>query len=787
MILEYGGSCSTSRIITLFPEFSGHPCLHFLKVEINKLSAAQALCEGVGMPQQIIMEVERETQFVKCVEEYIDLSKLEALLNFVPLLDEMGNSNTKFLADPSIPHEAFSAEANNNWTGIMSFPEIVIIMNTLSTEKEMIVSRRSTYQKILALEEMGAQVIERDSNLPADIIISPTACLVWYECSNMQTKSSGPHEVSSWLPCYVEDIATNILSFLSYSFSCCILIFEGESDFLSNVMETSDGLYAAAASLGVDLQLFCSYSAELTDEIILSCIGIGTRLIKGLFPKIPEAETLAESFLSKFPSINPLTAHSIISNGGILADFLGWSYESRVNAVKKYHVPDESISLFSALCRYGEREDSQSIMTDTSSSVSSGPDTRKYYGDLGSENKRCKYTVVPPNRGKPPDVLLQGGSSKQYIDSTLAFHEISKVDAWESSKDKLTDRKGHESSLKKIVEKEELDSAFTRFPPKFTDPLDCNLQKVMDLPNSSVKQSLHWNIASADPYLGIEEATISSLKWPSSRNADTMTEKVKGTIDLVDHAVFNPIDFSFLVQDMNGDSTTEPEYSFGHGDLRTFPTAAEIESSPCCTSPAKHKKYSSMGGGVDYKIPSHQHKNETSHLKYESALTTAGFDERSSINIPSTAIRRDGSNFRGTPLRDALHSSYLQKGSPWTMEFLNRIREKSKLHQRSLLPEASPSLSIRKNIPNRTKRRSPSIHEFFKYQGGSTVRKIPKQKRQKTTSQSLGSFKNEKAISISMSGTPDDKRARRKLSYTTNEIGSQTRLVWSERSTYNRA
>lgn len=525
-------------------------------------------------------------------------------------------------------------------------------------------------------------------------------------------------------------------------------------------METSDGLYAAAASLGVDLQIFCSYSAELTDEIILSCINIGTRLIKGLFPKLPESETLVESFLSKFPCINPLTAHSIVSNGGILADFLEWPNESRVNAVKKYLVPDESISLFSALCQYGEREDSQSIMTDTSSSVSSGPGTREHHGDLGSENKRCKYTRNPQNCDMPVDVLLQMEPAKQSIDFTLKFHEISKVNSWESSRVKFSDPKGCESSSEDFtVKKERLGSMLTRLPPRVANPHDCNLQKGALLPNSSVKHSLHF--ASVDPNLGIDEATISSLEWPSSRKSDTITEEVSGgNINLIEPAVFSPIDFSFLVQDMDGGPIKEPEYSFAHGNLRTFPTAAEIESSSCCTSPAKHKKYSSMGGGVDEFLSQGQN-NETLHLKYQRTLLTADFDERSSINIPSMAIQGGRSHFRGTPLRDALHSSHLRKGSPWTMEFLNRISEKSKLRQQSLPPETSPCLSIRRNVSNRTKRRSPSILEFFKYQGGSTVRRIPEQKRQKTTSQSLKSFKNEKASSVAMSCTPADKRARR--------------------------
>lgn len=101
-------------------------------------------------------------------------------------------------------------------------------------------------------------------------------------------------------------------------------IFEGESGFLASVMESSDGLYAAAASLGIDLQLLCSFSPELTDEIILKSIAKETRIIRGLYTKLPESETLAESFLTKFPSVNPLSAHAILSSEGMLSDFLNY-------------------------------------------------------------------------------------------------------------------------------------------------------------------------------------------------------------------------------------------------------------------------------------------------------------------------------------------------------------------------------------------------------------------------------------------------------------------------------
>ena len=45
--------------------------------------------------------------------------------------------------------------------------------------------------------------------------------------------------------------------------------FEGESNFLAAIMESSDTIYAAAASLDMNLQLLFSYILESTDEIIL--------------------------------------------------------------------------------------------------------------------------------------------------------------------------------------------------------------------------------------------------------------------------------------------------------------------------------------------------------------------------------------------------------------------------------------------------------------------------------------------------------------------------------------
>lgn len=131
-------------------------------------------------------------------------------------------------------------------------------------------------------------------------------------------------------------------------------------------MEASDSLYASAASLDMKLQLFFSQTPKSTDQIILNCIRNVVRKNQAPSPDIPESESLSESFLTAFPSIIPLSAHMILSSA-TLADFLGWSYEQRTQAVEKYHLPPQSIYLFSALCKFGELGESRSVMTECSS------------------------------------------------------------------------------------------------------------------------------------------------------------------------------------------------------------------------------------------------------------------------------------------------------------------------------------------------------------------------------------------------------------------------------------
>lgn len=105
-----------------------------------------------------------------------------------------------------------------------TFAKPVIIVNTQNFNEEMIISRSSTYQRILEIEQEGAQVIERDIALPIDLVLNSAVCLTWYDCRNIRKKASAPDEAYSSLALCIESIAASILTSLSFAFSCCIMV-----------------------------------------------------------------------------------------------------------------------------------------------------------------------------------------------------------------------------------------------------------------------------------------------------------------------------------------------------------------------------------------------------------------------------------------------------------------------------------------------------------------------------------------------------------------------------------
>nr|XP_011470375.1 PREDICTED: uncharacterized protein LOC101315396 isoform X2 [Fragaria vesca subsp. vesca] len=720
--------------------------------------------------------------------------KSNKLLNSFPSLEE-NDMRSKEDSDEVASSIPFAMEADHIQQSIMSFPETVIVVNTQNLDKEMIVSRRSTYQKILAMEKKGAQVVERDSELPVDIILSSAVCLVWYDCRNIGKKATALDEASSCLPLCIENIATNVLTLLSITFNSCILIFEGDTSFLSTVMESSDGLYAAAASLGIDLQVFNSYSSELTDEIILSCIEQATKSIRGVFPQMPESESLAESFLTKFPSVNALSAHAILSSGVSLIEFLKWSHEKRIHAIQKYHVPDESLRLFSALCRYGERGDSKSIMTDCSSSVSSGPDSGRYNFNV-SERKRRKYNGSPDKCHMQMNDSLHLEPLTIFTDAILEHPAVSKLhDSCMSKSPHIVDefRKPRFSHNDLFDEEQVLDMAMMKNPFRVSEQYDSQISKEPQLSSGTKRTVFSLEDKISSQKQGPNRAAMDIFDFRDLKNSENRHEYVKGeVIDLTDSPTFdldfssinNSMEFSSLMPEHEMDTMRKykdaRKLSFGSSSHRTFPTAAEIDSSTTVWSSVNKLRQSSQVRAdnlTDMELeknvfPPRQHKN----------FIEESFRQRSSgISQVMQLHENDISPYGGTQLSNALHSGTPQQNSPWTIEFLNKIKEKSKLRQQSFPRDlSSPILGYSGNAPKVTKRRSPSILEFFKYEGGNTPRKLPERKRQKRPVQSSRSSKVEKSSYALTALTPADKRARQTLSFAMNKSGSQTKLVWSD-------
>lgn len=155
--------------------------------------------------------------------------KLEELLNFGPIKGKCNNISPEASSgtntfDMPIHVSSTAQEFKPQKRCEVSFPDMIVIVNTQNVDKEMIISRRSTYQKILTIEKRGVQVVERDLILPVDIIINSTMCIVWYDCKNIGKKASSQDEGASSVPLCMENIAANVLTSLSFAFTTCILV-----------------------------------------------------------------------------------------------------------------------------------------------------------------------------------------------------------------------------------------------------------------------------------------------------------------------------------------------------------------------------------------------------------------------------------------------------------------------------------------------------------------------------------------------------------------------------------
>lgn len=528
-------------------------------------------------------------------------------------------------------------------------------------------------------------------------------------------------------------------------------IFEGEVGFLAGIMESLDELYAAAASLGINLQLFCSYSSETTDEIILNCITHAGKSTRALYSKMPESETLAESFLSKFPSLNPLSAHAILSSVGTLIEFFEMSHQQRVCAVQKYLVPDASITLFSALCRYGEREDSRSGMTDCCSSVSSGHDSCNCYPKSDHDQKKRKYIGSPETKAIPMNHSFQFQQNNDVpwnapkTDNSHSF--------WNLEADEVSDGIGKSTTtFDEIYFGENQRSkpchvSVSKVPEVTVTDTSFGQRKKMHIPMVD-KFGSHGNNNSKGPHRGFKGEVI---------EIDDDDDLAGEDFSFVPSARFSPLMEKGCSPCFHG---TTKQLSTGWCSLPNFPTAAEISSDFDSWIPTKNNGHSSS---EEISLNSHiDLMNNSTPLEQQQMSSEECSIVNSPVNFSRVPFKEMDPSYGRTPLSKAIFSAQPVKGSPWTIDFLNRVKEKSRLRQHSLPNISSaPCFGYSGNSSKFRKRKSPSILDFYRYQRSSTAESI-ENKGKKVSIQPSSSSKVVKTSPLSsQTWTPVDKRSKR--------------------------
>ncbi|CAL4967998.1 unnamed protein product [Urochloa decumbens] len=665
--------------------------------------------------------------------------------------------------------------------GRLSAPETVIVVNTGNHEKHMLFSRRSSYQQILALEKGGMQVVERDVDLPVDLILSAAVCLLWYDTRTFGFSELTTSEDSSGITNSIEDIATNMLMSLSFCFSGCIMVFEVEKHFLSAVMEASDSLYASAASLDINLQLFFSQTPKSTDQIILNCIRNVVSKAQAPYPDIPESESLAESFLTAFPSIIPLSAHMILSSGS-LVDFLGWTHEQRTQAVQKYCLPPQSIYLFSALCKFGELGESRSVMTECSSI-----DSDLSSALLQSPRKKKKramqdfsVAINDPACPNPHDQLCGDYVEHDKVFSPSKLRKFSHI---EDTMPELPEVFIVDQSLNMGREgvsyqprKHDVDAAARNqmIDDDFISELSPNFRRYNERASSMVDTyNFSWQ-----PELGAKQTIRSS--FPTSRSSFCRTSS---------HPTFpSALEINNDPSEWDVSCGTNQTWT-GHGNLATSSHRNDLASryheprQETMQGPASSLSFLKQDFG--YHGASQGSGWEMDYLRQMNENRIA-LKERSRCNASATMSNsrmRDSSY--GIPSAPPIESFRYQRNADTPLRDQNPANAESSRFRRNIntpfrdqSPSNAESSRFRRNINTPFRDQSPSngAHRHGKGRGGTKAQSHSVRMDFKARP----SINHEKSIvpSIEPSWTPLDKRARQKLSFTTFGKEKQSKLVW---------
>ncbi|KAG6507033.1 hypothetical protein ZIOFF_032373 [Zingiber officinale] len=752
IILEYGGPYASSRLSSMVPILDGLPRVHFIHVEFATHPTALFLCEGpdvfplfycsqllsvsvvsISMALTLLYPFpDTSSQSIPGVEK--SLNNIIEILNFVPseknscLASKSGNERDSSYENQTIRSKDINCREP-------CFPEAVIIVNTQIFDKKMLISRRTSYKKILAMEKAGLQIVERDVHLPLDLVLDAAVCLIWYEARNFMGSKATE---DSFISMFVENMATSILISLSYSFKSCILvslflirrfilslIFEGERSFLAAIMESSDALYAAASSLDINLQLFCSHEPDSTDDIILSCIKAATSSTKGIYPAMPESESIGESFLTRFPSINPLSAHVILSSGGSLVEFLQWSNERKIQAVAKYRVPEESISLFSALCRFGEVGESKSVMTQCSS-IDSDIDSQL----LSSPRKKQRNVshILPTPSDDPFLACAEPLNQNIHLKENPPSFQQHQLRNFFNIHEKM--RKIDNDDHNDMLDKTARGSASTGNGLSGRNESNYRGKSFIDVINDECI-FLDENLSSTSDAFNFFEA-VDSDSEPTIRSSKSTSRQTQSKKD---HSV--------------------------------FPTSEEIN----------HHMDSFLNDHP--KFDDRIFKNEHTHFNYnkdDELVINCGhyksFMQDNNANIINLSAQEKappadaGNPFSNTARQSSLH------GPGWFTDILNRLKEKGNKQQQTI--QTNPYCNSARILDTPIKTRSPSIIDTYRYQGNNQMSNPTKRKCKKDVKRQFSNNNKETHMTILQN-----------LYFTRNGNEKQSRLVWRSRDSPN--
>ena len=118
-------------------------------------------------------------------------------------------------------------------------------------------------------------------------------------------------------------------------------VFEGPPSFIDGIQAVLDDIYCAGIALDMHTECFLSTHSTTTQSIVERQI----RLCGCQLQAAQETETVAEVFLSSFPSFNPLSALAVLSCGIPLPVFLCLSLDQQDKELQKFGVSQDRTRL----------------------------------------------------------------------------------------------------------------------------------------------------------------------------------------------------------------------------------------------------------------------------------------------------------------------------------------------------------------------------------------------------------------------------------------------------------